>query len=285
MMHNLAVIILTLNEEIHIKRAIASAKTITDYIFVIDSYSSDSTCFLARESSAVVLQHNFKTHADQFNWAITQLPDNIEWIFRLDADEYLSDKLVKKINSLSPHDLSINSGFSVSRTFVFQETILRYGGARTTPIRLFKRDSGRCETKYMDEHIVVNGLSTHISAYLYDHNQKGLTSWLEKHNKYSSLECIDYNLSHHNRTNQSGYSAYQANKYKIYLKDHLYNRLPLRLRAIVYFIYRFFFLLGFLDGINGFSFHFLQCLWYRYIVDLKIIESKKPTLSSDEFFK
>jgi hypothetical protein len=45
-------------------------------------------------------------------------------------------------------------------------------------------------------------------------------------------------------------------------------------RSILYFVYRYFIRLGFLDGRVGFYFSFLQALWFRTLVDIKIFEKK-----------
>ena len=58
-------------------------------------------------------------------------------------------------------------------------------------------------------------------------------------------------------------------------KINIYNKLPMGLRSISYFIYRYFILLGFLDGKEGLIYHFLQGLWYRFLVDSKLIEYRK----------
>ncbi|HDM78648.1 MAG TPA: hypothetical protein ENG51_19620 [Deltaproteobacteria bacterium] len=62
---------------------------------------------------------------------------------------------------------------------------------------------------------------------------------------------------------------------KRWFKENLYLRLPLFIRPFLYFIYRYFFRLGFLDGKEGLIFHFLQGFWYRFLVDAKIYELRK----------
>jgi hypothetical protein len=44
---------------------------------------------------------------------------------------------------------------------------------------------------------------------------------------------------------------------------------------MLYFIYRYLFLLGFLDGKRGFIFHLLQGFWYRFLVNVKTYEIEK----------
>ena len=47
-------------------------------------------------------------------------------------------------------------------------------------------------------------------------------------------------------------------------------KLPLFVRPFIYFVYRYIIRLGFLDGLGGFLFHFLQGFWLRLIVDWKL---------------
>ena len=57
-----------------------------------------------------------------------------------------------------------------------------------------------------------------------------------------------------------------------WLKKHVYARAPLFLRTFLYWVYRYFILLGFLDGRAGLVFHFLQGFWYRFLVGAKLYE-------------
>ncbi|MCQ8119760.1 glycosyltransferase family 2 protein, partial [Methylomonas sp. WSC-7] len=59
------------------------------------------------------------------------------------------------------------------------------------------------------------------------------------------------------------------------IKERFYNRLPLFIRPLYYFFYRYFLRLGFLDGVEGFAYHFMQGLWYRCLVDLKYLEAER----------
>ena len=51
-----------------------------------------------------------------------------------------------------------------------------------------------------------------------------------------------------------------------------YASMPLFVRPGLYFTWRYFFKLGFLDGKPGLVWHFLQGDWYRFLVDAKINE-------------
>jgi hypothetical protein len=78
-----------------------------------------------------------------------------------------------------------------------------------------------------------------------------------------------------------GSSSKQA-RAKRAIKKHGYYKLPPFLRAHLYFIYRYYFRLGFLDGKEGKIYTFLQAYWYRFLVDAKLYECTKYGISPDE---
>ena len=94
-MLDLSVVILTYNEERHIKRCIENVISIAKDIFIIDSFSTDQTVEVARSYPRVhILQHKWPgNQAAQFNWALENLLIHTQWVFRLDADEYLTEEL------------------------------------------------------------------------------------------------------------------------------------------------------------------------------------------------
>src|SRR5512139_2744900 len=98
----LVAIILTLNEEQDLRRCIASLQGVATDIVVVDCYSTDATLEIARAHSARVIQHEWVNHADQFNWALTQLDPDTDWVLRIDADEYLTPELVADIRERVP---------------------------------------------------------------------------------------------------------------------------------------------------------------------------------------
>lgn len=93
MNNSIAAIILTYNEEKHISRCINSLKNICEEIFVIDSFSKDRTVEIAKEAGAQVYQNPWKNYATQFNWGLKNCPITTEWIWRIDADEFLEGNL------------------------------------------------------------------------------------------------------------------------------------------------------------------------------------------------
>lgn len=283
---NLTIIILTYNEEIHLERCIKSFKSIGDYhLLVVDSFSTDQTLNIAQNHGAQTLQHKWLNYATQFNWALSQLPSGTEWVFRIDADEYLTPELAEQIRQKLPQVGSEIDGIIFGRRMTFQGKLLRYGGVFPVKVlRLFRYGRGQCEERWMDEHIKVQGQTLEIPGEIIDDNLNSLTWWTEKHNRYSSREAVDLlNLEYGFMPHDSVASLRDNSQASIkrWLKEAVYAKLPGGLRAFAYFFYRYIFRLGFLDGSAGTSFHFLQGFWYRYLVDTKVAEVKRHMKRTD----
>ena len=105
-MLDLSVIILTYNEELHIRRCLENVCPIAKKVFVVDSPSTDGTVAICNEFENVeVVVHKYPgNQAEQFNWALDNLKIETEWILRLDADEYLMPELVEE---LKEYDIEI----------------------------------------------------------------------------------------------------------------------------------------------------------------------------------
>lgn len=278
-MKKLTAIILTHNESAHLGRCILSIENVVDTVVVVDCFSTDSTVEIAKSLGAVILQRKWTNHADQFNWALTQLDGNPEWILRIDADEYLTPELREEIILKLPFVSKDINGIYINRRMTFQRKMIRYGGVFPVKImRLFRYGYGKCENRLMDEHIKITGLTSSMSAEMIDDNLNSLAWWTEKHNKYSSLEAVELLNLEFNFMKVDSIAASKDGSQaslKRRIKEKVYVRLPSGFRAFLYFSYRYFLRLGFLDGQRGTAFHFLQGFWYRYLVDAKVREVKR----------
>ena len=276
---NLTAIILSHNESIHLERCLQSIKDVVDTIMVVDCFSTDNTLDIARNFNAIIVQRVWTNHADQFNWALTQLESDTEWILRIDADEFLTPELAEEIECQLPAVGDEVNGVYLNRRMTFQRNLICHGGVFPVRIlRLFRYGQGQCENRLMDEHIKVSGLTTAFCAEIIDDNLNSLSWWTAKHNKYSSLEAIDL-LNHEFRFMQIDSIATlkggEQASVKRWLKEKVYSRMPGGFRAFAYFFYRYFIRMGFLDGQQGRTFHVLQGFWYRYLVDAKVVEVKR----------
>jgi glycosyltransferase involved in cell wall biosynthesis len=274
----LVVLILTRDEELHLQRAISSVELFADRVVVVDSGSTDRTLEIARAAGAHILSHTWVNYATQMNWALEQLPVSTSWVLRLDADEFVTPQLACEIVETLPTMEAGVAGIYVSRRMRFLSRSIRWGGVFPIRVlRLFRHGMGRCENRWMDEHIIVDGATAAFRGEIIDDNLNSLTWWTDKHNSYASREAVDLlNLEHGfmpHETIADLRSGRQAGV-KRWLKEEIYSRLPTGLRAFAYFAYRYILRLGFLDGKEGTAFHVLQGFWYRYLVDTKLTETR-----------
>ena len=275
-MANISAIILTYNEEIHIRRCIENLKQITDKIFVIDSYSTDNTVQIAEEQGAKVLYNKWENnYSKQFNWALDNAPIDTNWIIRIDADEYLTEKLIYEINNKLPNISQNVSGIEISLERYFLGKKIKFGIGKISQVRIFRNGKAICEPKMMDEHMMIDGDIISFKGKWVDNNLSTLQEWCSKHNKYAIREAIDY-MNIYNISNEEIDKYNLSNKSLTKHKNkNRYSKIPLFWRAFFYFCYRYILILGFLDGKEVFLWHFLQGWWCRTLVDAKIFEIKK----------
>jgi len=275
---NLTVVILAFNEQRHIERCLKSLENLAQRIIVVDSESKDNTREIAAKMGADVYINPWINYAKQFNWGLDHCNINTDWVMRLDADEIVTDELAIQLhNQLGSLPASI-SGVSINRQIHFMDKWIRHGAIypiRT--LRIWRNGEGRCENRWMDEHILVSGGIHHIEADIADINLNNITWWINKHNHYASREAIDLLMTeNHNNVSAASLQAMNLNvRVKRWLKHSVYAKIPLGLRSLLYFLYRYFFCFGFLDGWQGLVFHFMQGLWYRFLVDVKVYELRK----------
>lgn len=273
----LTVIVLTFDEEQHIERCIRSLTGVASRIVIVDSCSTDRTQELARALGAEVVERAWPgNQAAQFNYALDHLEIDTPWTMRLDADEYLTEPLRLEMGAALDGAPAEVSGFVLRRLVLFQGRPVRHGGFYPQRLlRVWRTGRGRSEARLMDEHLVVDGgrLVT-LRSDLVDHNLNDISWWTDKHNRYArreatSLIALRYGLgSAHTSTGKTAPTAAVTR----WVKEHVYQRLPLGLRALLYFNYRFFVKLGFLDHPRVWVFHFLQAAWYRTLVDVNVRE-------------
>ena len=281
---NLTAVILTFNEERHLARCISSLQDLAAQVVVVDCFSTDRTSEIAGSNGARVIQHAWVNYATQFNWALTQLDADTDWVLRLDADEVLTPALVAEIQAVLPTIGPEIDGVYCGRRMTFQGRVIRHGGVFPVRVlRLFRYGRGQCENRWMDEHIKVAGPTLDLQGEIIDDNLQSLTWWTAKHNNYASREAVDllnleYGFMPHDTV--ASLRCGQQAGVKRWLKEQIYARLPAGFRAFAYFFYRYVIRLGFLDGQAGTAFHFLQAFWYRYLVDAKVSEVKRYMAST-----
>lgn len=273
-MADITAIILTLNEEKNIEKCIRSIQPIVKRIVVVDSFSTDKTVEIAKELGAEVLQNKWVNYSTQFCYALENANLQTKWVFRIDADERLTEKSAAELENLTvKHENDEINGIVVRFEVNFMGKTLRHGGIYPIKVlRVFKNGKAKIEVRNMDEHMTLTeGRSIEMKNDCLHQDFKSLYAWIEKHNKYSDREVLDYLNREETQANKS---LSKGAKFKRFVKFKIYYKLPMGMRAHLYYWYRYYFKLGFLDGKEGKIFAFLQAYWYRFLVDAKIYEQK-----------
>lgn len=280
-MLDISVIILTYNEEKHIERCIKSIKKYSDNIYIIDSYSTDNTIAISKSFNSIILQNKFINQSKQFAWALDNINFKTEWILRIDADEYLEDNLIIEIKNKLPNINKDIVGINLKRKHMFMDKWIKFGGRYPLILlRLWRNGHGYIEDRWMDEHIMVEGGKTiTLKNSFCDHNLNNLSFFINKHDWYAGREVVDILLDNLKIRNDNKKLSTKNTSFNVslkrFFKESFYNKLPIGLGPLLYFLYRYIFLLGFLDGKAGLIYHFLQGFWYRFLVESKLVEYKK----------
>ena len=268
--------ILTYNEEVNLPGLLDSIQGIPCSLFVLDSGSTDKTIQLAETRGAIVWQHPFDNYGAQRNRAQEMLPPEIDWVLHLDADERLTPELNREIVELFAAQGPSADGYLLCQRTVFLDRWIRHGGHYPSfHLRLFRRDRGRCETRLYDQHFVVSGRVQRLQHDYLDVVASDLRTWTTRHARWAQLEAEEILTQQGSSSQVIPRLTGSPIERKRWLRKNVLYRSPLFLRAFLYFIYRYVFRGGFLDGREGLVFHFLQGCWYRFLVDSYVYESRK----------
>lgn len=277
----ISVIVLTFDEELNLGACLQSVANWVDEIYVLDSGSRDGTLDIARRYRAQIFEHPFESHAKQWNWALTNLPIKHDWVLGLDADQRITAELRQELAALFVPAQPIDApgppldGLFIKRRQVWRGRWIKHGTYYPKYLLKLFRKSRVCmdERDVMDHHFYVNGATRNLQFDLIEENLKenDLTFWIDKHNRYARLLAQEEWL----KRNRGGDTLIRARAFgnpderTLWLKQRWYA-FPLYVRPFFYFFFRYFFRLGFLDGKQGFLFHFLQGFWFRLLVDVHL---------------
>ena len=280
----LAAIVLTFNEEQNLEACLASLASWVGELYVIDSGSQDGTLAIAERYGAQVFQHPFETHAEQWTWALQKVPLIYDWVLGLDADQRITVELRQELAALflSGEDTrqEIN-GFFIKRRQIWRGQWIKHGTYYPKYLlKLFRKSCVRMDARdLMDHHFYVTGATRNLENDLIEENLKenDISFWIDKHNRYARLLAQEEFLKRQSKeqTPIAAKPGGNPDERVMWLKQRWYS-LPLYVRPFLYFIYRYVFRLGFLDGKQGFLFHFLQGFWFRLLVDVNLDDLMHP---------
>ena len=272
-------IVLTYNEERNLKDCLDSINDFVDDIIIVDSISNDKTEEISKNYTSKFYQNKFINQAKQFIWATNNCNIKNEWILRIDADERWTKEGFEELKTIIENDKA--DGVYVKMKIFFMGRFIKHGAFYPNYfLRVYKKSKGTMEDRWMDEHIKVDGVVVHSNIDVIESNydrQENISLWTNKHNGYSTREAVEFLIAKHNTHKIDTVANFWGNKTerKRWLKENLYFKVPLFLRPLMYFVYRYIFKLGFLDGKEGFIFHTLHAFWYRFLVDTKVYQIEK----------
>ncbi len=283
-----SVVFLTFNEEANLEACLQAVAGWALEIFIVDSGSTDGTLEIARRYGAKCCFHAFERHTRQWNWALRNLPFSCEWAFCLDADQRLTTELKREVAALfdfaggGPPD-GID-GYYVTRRQIFRGKWIRHGGYYPKRLlKLVRHKSAACdENELLDSRFYVKGRTALLRHDLIEDNRKeyDISFWTEKHVRYAELQAHEELLRGQGTAEWNIRPAFfgSPDQRSLWLRRLWYRYLPLYVRPWLYYFYRYFLRLGFLDGKQGLIFHFLQALWFRLLVDIKIDELRSAQI-------
>lgn len=266
-----SIYILTYNEELDIAACIESAM-LSDDIIVVDSCSSDRTVERANNYPVRVVEHAFESHGKQRTWMLESIPPKYEWVYILEADERMTPELFAECVEATKNPNYI--GYYVAERVMFMNHWIRYSTQYPRyQLRLFCHGKVWFDDYGHTEREVCDGATSFIKeTYPHYTSSKGLSRWIEKHNRYSTDEAKEtlYQLEQGKINWRNLFFGKSEVEKRRALKD-LSLRLPAR--PLLRFFYMYFILGGCLDGRAGTAWCTLQA-FYEYLILLKVWEMK-----------
>lgn len=267
----ISVLIMTQNEQDNIHHALESVCGQFDQIIVTDSYSEDNTVEICSKYTEVELyQNKFISWANQRTWMLENCSINNDIVFFLDADEYCTNEFIIELRNIINLKIQFDSVY-LNLKLLFLNKHLKYAYGHPKIKRIFKREGLSFEGSGAREYANKEGIAINIKAPLMHHDRKPIGYWIAKHNNNAEREAIYYLKS----IKIENYSNLPIKlRIKLWIRHSIWNRLPLLVRPIFYFIYRYIFQLGILDGVAGLIYCYLHAFWYQSLIDIKIIDMK-----------
>lgn len=183
---DLALVIITRNEERNIERCIRSVP-FADQVVVVDSGSSDSTVEVAGSLGAEVYSHEFTDFSSQKQWAADRA--GTRWILALDADEHLDPELAGEI----PRAIEKNdgqNGFTLPFRVLYMGRLMRFGpwsGERH--LRLFRKGAAHyCSSSVHEGLVLHEGSPGHLGkGFVVHESYASVAAQVERMKEYAEL--------------------------------------------------------------------------------------------------
>lgn len=189
--NKISALLITLNEEKNIDEILENL-VFADEIIVVDSFSTDKTVEKVKGNKrANLIQREFKNYTDQKSFALDQATH--DWILFLDADERITPELQAEILQIVQSPEPTASAYYFLRTFMFQNSVLRFSGWQTDKnYRLFKKSKVHfAEDRIVHETLVVDGESETLKNRLIHYSYSDYEDYKGKMIKYGTMKARD----------------------------------------------------------------------------------------------
>lgn len=266
--HSVSVIIPTLNEESNIAQCINSVKESND-IIVYDSYSTDQTVQISKELGARVYKRKWEHESAHKNWALENIEYKNRWVFHLDADERMTPELWEEVLGIANDEENSYAGYYCGRLNFFMAKCIKHSYPPVPILRFYIPSNVRYEREINPRTIVNGRVGTLENLFEHFSFSKGLTEWIEKHNRYSLAEAREAikDVGEETLRWKNLFSSDRAERRGTLKK--IAWKMPFR--PVLKFCYLYFLKFGFLDGLPGLRYCTLMGI-YEYMIDLKIRE-------------
>jgi glycosyltransferase involved in cell wall biosynthesis len=256
-------IIISLNEEANIQRALESLGW-ADEIIVVDSGSTDRTVEIARRFTGNVIVKDWPGYSAQKNFAAEQASN--DWIFSLDADEELSPQLISEIVTLkgagdagrasglsSTGSLTADvAGYEMPRRCRYMGRWIKHSGWYPDyKLRLYNRKAGSWKGEFVHESVKVQGEVRRLHGDLLHYTVRSASEHHQRMDRYTTLAAEEM------RKNGKRASAG-----------------ALMISPIATFIRSYVFRLGMLDGTPGLAIAYFAA-HYAFLKSVKLWEMEK----------
>lgn len=276
-------LIMTKNEEVNIRQCLESVKWADD-IAVVDSNSTDKTIDIVKEYTDKIYQYIWDKKWPKKNWSLEKPSFKNDWILMIDADEMVTPAFKKELEGIVLGNDSGCAGYIVNYHYYFLGRIIRFGD----PVRkliLFRKSKTHFERYDIEgsdaienletahEQPIVNGNISRMKSPIIHADMRPLYFYFDRHNRYSTWEAI---LIYKEKYKEKSRDVINAEATRNWLRTrrtlkYLFLHMPFK--PLVYFVYSYFFRLGFLDGYPGFAYNVCKA-FYAFQIGLKTYEYK-----------
>jgi len=185
-MVDVSAVIITLNEESCIEKALRSISWCSE-IIVVDSGSTDRTVEICKSYGCKVIHRDFSGFGDQKRFAVRQAKAN--WVLSLDADEVVTPELSQEIQvELSRNGNGETRAYHIPITLVLWDGLIRRRNRLTKPkLRLFDQRFAGFTDDYVHESVVTSRQSKQLRSPIYHYSYATISDYFQKFNLYTSL--------------------------------------------------------------------------------------------------